>query len=371
MESKKNLLIFTLFFVVIFMFPTNLFSQNKKNKIKDLHIREAMFYEKLKGNEVQCKLCFRKCIIPEGERGFCRNRENKKGTLYNVVYAKPSAVHIDPIEKEPQLHMLLGSRILCIGTAGCNFRCKHCQNWTLSQRPIEKMSYIHELSPKKVVRMAVKKDIPTISFTYNEPTSFYKYVLDIAKIAKKNDINILWHSNGAMNPKPLKKLLKYTDAVTIDLKGFTEKFYRNVSSARLNPVLRNLKIIKESGVWLEIVNLIIPTLNDKKDNIKKMCRWIKNNLGSKTPIHFTRFMPSYKLKNLSPTPVKTLEKAYKIAKKVGLKYVTIGNVPGHQYNSTFCPRCEKRLIHRVGFQVMENNVKQGECEYCGKNIPGV
>lgn len=346
----------------------------KKPQIKSLvkpSSKEAMYYKKLEDNKVQCMLCFRECIISEGRRGICRNRENRKGILYTLVYSQPSAVHIDPIEKEPQLHMLPGTKILCIGTAGCIFRCKHCHNWHLSQKPIEEMYVIYRLSPEEIINIALKENIPTISFTYNEPICFYEYVYDIAKLAKQHDLKILWHSNGAINPAPLKELLKYTDAVTIDLKGFTDKFYRDVCAAELKPVLRTLKIIKKEGVWLEIVNLIIPTLNDDPKDIERMCKWIKKNLGKDVPVHFSRFFPNYKLTNLPPTPIEKLEEAYRIAKKVGLEYVTIGNVPGHKYNSTFCPKCEKRLIHRIHFHVLSNNIKNGKCKFCGYKIAGI
>ena len=269
-----------------------------------LPLREAMFYKRLANNKVQCGVCFRACTLEEGGRSFCRNKENIDGRLYTLVYGRPSAVHVDPIEKEPSLHMLPGTEILCFGTAGCNFRCKFCHNWHLSQRSIEEMEYTYDLLPEKAVEIALKKNIPTLSFTYNEPTSFYEYVYDIAKIAKKRGLRILWHSNGGMNPQPLKELLQYSDAVTIDLKGFTKKFYRSASSAKLEPVLRTLRIIREEGRWLEIVNLHIPTLNDDPQDVKRMCLWIKENLGEHTPLHFSRFFPAYKLTNLHPTPVK-------------------------------------------------------------------
>ncbi len=337
---------------------------------KESFLREAMFYKVLAGDEVQCQMCFRKCIIPEGRRGACRNRENRKGKLYSVVYGRPSAVHIDPVEKEPQYHFLPGSEILCIGTAGCNFRCRHCHNWHLSQRSIEEMAYVYDLMPEKAVEQALKNKIPTMSFTYNEPTSFYEYVYDIAKLAKEKGLRIIWHSNGAINPAPLKELLKYTDGVTIDLKGFSQRAYDN-SSAELEPVLRTLKIIKKEGKWLEIVNLVIPTINDDLEEIRKMCIWIKENLGVDVPLHFSRFFPAYRLTQLPPTPISTLEKAYEIARKVGLNYVSIGNVPGHKYNSTFCPKCGKKLIHRTHFMVLSNDIEDGKCRFCGQEIPGI
>lgn len=357
--------ILCLFFMTIFAFNPIYSQKNAKD-----NLREAMFYEKDPVKKtVDCKLCFRNCIIPQGKRGICRNKENRDGILYNVVYAKPSAVHIDPIEKEPQLHMLPGTQILCFGTAGCNFRCNHCHNWHLSQRSIEEMEWSY-VSPEEAVKMAIERKIPTISFTYNEPVSFYEYVYDIAKLAKTKGLRILWHTNGAINPEPLKELLKYTDAVTVDLKGFSEKSYEN-AQASLEPVLRTLKIIKEKGVWLEIVNLVIPGINDSPEEIKNMCEWLKKNLGTEVPLHFSRFFPNYRLIGISPTPIETLEKAHKIAKEVGLEYVTIGNAPAHKYNSTFCPKCKERLIHRIHFTVLKNNIKDGKCKFCKHKIPGI
>lgn len=332
-------------------------------------LREAMFYEKLDDGKIRCNICFRRCVVPPGGRGFCRAKENREGEYYSLVYSKPSAVHVDPIEKEPQLHMLPGSDILCFGTAGCNFRCRHCQNWHLSQSNPEDLDY-YQLPPEKVIELAIAEKTPTISFTYNEPTVFYEYVYDIAVLAKKNGLRILWHSNGAMNPEPILALLEYTDAVTIDLKGFTQRAYEN-SSAELEPVLRTLKIIKERGVWLEIVNLVIPTINDDPEDIKRMCEWIKENLDCEVPLHFSRFFPNYKLLQLPPTPIETLEMAHRIAKDVGLHYVTIGNVPGHKYNSTFCPKCGKMLIQRTRFEVLENNIVKGRCKFCNHKIPGI
>ena len=338
--------------------------------IRDIAPKEAMFYQRLDDNKVRCLLCFRRCIIQDGQRGFCRNRENRKGTLYSLVYAQPCAVHIDPIEKEPQLHMLPGSDILCLATVSCNSRCKQCHNWHISQKgPGEVETYY--LPPEEVVAIALRRGIPTISFTYTEPTVFYEYMYDIARIAKSRGVRILWHSNGLINPEPLRELLKYTDAVTIDLKGFSEEVYRKTYSTRLAPVLRTLKIIKEQGVWLEIVNLVIPTVNDDPEQIRQMCLWIKENLGDDVPLHFSRFFPAHKLTHLPPTPIETLEEAYRIAREVGLNYVTIGNVPGHKYNSTFCPKCGRRLIHRVHFQVLSNNVVKGRCKFCGYRIPGI
>lgn len=374
MRKQKLLLPLIIIFISVFCLGKVIGESKDKNphKVKSVvFLREAMFYEKLKDKKVHCRLCFRECIIADERRGICKNKENREGVLYNVVWGKPSAVNVDPIEKEPQLHNLPGTKILCIGTAGCNFRCKHCHNWHLSQQSLEEVGSTYDLSPEEIVNMVLSYNIPTLSFTYNDPISFYEYVYDIAKIAKQKRLKVIWHSNGAINPVPLKDLLKYTDAVTIDLKGFSEEFYRNISSAKLLPVLESMKIIKEKGVWLEIVNLVIPTLNDDMGEIEAMCKWIKENLGENTPLHFSRFFPNYKLTHIQATPVKTLERAYQIARRSGLNYVTIGNVPGHKYNSTFCSKCEKRLIHRVHFTVLDNNIVNGKCKFCQNEIPGI
>lgn len=333
-------------------------------------MKEAMFYEKLGDNQVQCLLCFRRCIIKEGQCGFCRARKNKKGKLYSLVYAQPLGLQIDPIELEPVYHLIPGHRNLCVYTASCNFRCKHCHNWHISQiGPEESVS--KQYSPKAVVEEAFKKGCLSISHSINEPSIFYEYVYEIAKIAKQKGLKTVFHTNGTLSPQALRKLLKYIDAVTIDLKGFEEKFYQEISSAELAPVLQSLKIIREEGIHLEIVNLIIPTLNDDLRKIRKMCKWIRENLGEDVPLHFTRFFPAYKLTHLPSTPVETLEKAAEIAESVGLKYVYIGNLPGHKKNSTYCPGCKKRLIQRIHSTALSNKIKKGKCPFCRYEIKGI
>ncbi|MEW6375240.1 MAG: AmmeMemoRadiSam system radical SAM enzyme [Thermodesulfobacteriota bacterium] len=348
-----------------------LFKIAKSHAAKSAEIlQEARHYEKLTQNRVRCYLCFRGCEIPDGRRGFCRNRENAKGTLYSLVYAKPAALQIDPIEKEPSFHMIPGSKIFCTATASCNFRCKFCQNWHLSQRSPEDIPYM-VLKPDEVVQRAIQRGCETVSFTYSEPTVFYEYMFDIVRIAKQKGLKTLYHTNGSVNTDPLVALLKFMDAVTVDLKAFTEKFYREVSSSELEPVLHTLRTIKSYGRHLEIVNLMIPTLNDDSKDVREMCLWIKNHLGKDTPIHFNRFFPQYKLTHLPPTPVETLEKAHKIAKEEGLEYVYIGNVPGHEMNSTFCPRCKKRIIYRTHFLVSAKEIKDGKCKFCGYPVKGI
>jgi len=332
---------------------------------------EARFYEKLSGSTLRCQLCFRRCTIAEGKRGFCRNRENRKGSLYSLVYGKAAAIQLDPIEKEPMFHNLPGSDILCTGTASCNFRCKFCQNWHLSQHSPEELERrVDEHEPKDIVEMASRRKAG-LSFTYNEPTVFYEYMFDIARIGRERGLNTIFHTNGGMRSEPMKALLPHMRGVTVDLKGFTADYYRDTSFANMEPVLDTLRLIKAERKWLEIVNLIVPTLNDSMKQIREMCVWIKENLSPDVPLHFTRFFPAYKMTHLSPTPVKTLEEAHAIAVREGLRYVYIGNVPGHKYNSTFCPRCDAKLITRTHFAVSGINLRNGKCRECGMPIPGL
>ncbi len=351
-------------------FPV-LFKPSPSHGIKRAEIlKEALYYRKLPGGRVECQLCFRGCEISEGKRGFCRNRENRKGTLHSIVYGKAAALQMDPIEKEPAFHMIPGTNILCTATASCNFRCKFCHNWHLSQRSVEEIPYV-QYRPEEVVEMAIQKRCQTVSFTYSEPTAFYEYMFDIVRIAKGKNLKTLCHTNGSINSPPLLALLKYMDAVTVDLKAFKEKFYEEISSSNLEPILHTLKTIKSFGRHLEIVNLMIPTLNDTPAEVREMCLWIRMNLGKSVPIHFNRFFPQYKLTNLPPTPVETLERAYKIAKEEGLEYVYIGNTPGHEMNSTYCPGCKKKIINRTHFTVSAQEVKNGKCRFCSYPIIGI
>ena len=333
--------------------------------------RVASYWQRVRDNIVQCLLCPRKCILDLGQRGVCTVRINKDGMLYTLGYGNPVAVNVDPIEKKPFFHVLPGTNAFSIAVAGCNMRCLFCQNWQISQsRPDETVNY--DLSPEDVVNKAIEAKCPFIVYTYTEPTVFYEYMLDIAKLAKAKGLKNGMHTCGYINPEPLKELLKYMDAVNVDLKGFNEAFYNKMGMmAELKPVLETIKTIKQEGVWLELTALIIPGQNDNPEEIKKMCLWIKENLGDDVPLHFSRFMPSFKLQNLPPTPVKKLEEAYNIAKGVGLKYVYIGNVPGHFNESTYCPNCSKLLIGRIGYQIFANNIKDGKCKFCGYKIPGI
>ncbi len=332
--------------------------------------KEAMFFHKNANRSVNCLLCPHACRLNEGQTGICRVRTNRNGTLFSMVYGKPCSVNVGPIEKAPIYHFYPGHERLCVATVGCNLRCKYCHNWQISQsRPGQVREY--DMPPEQIVGEALRQNLKSISFTYTEPTVFYEYIYDISKMAREQGLKTSIVSNGYINPQPLRKLLKHLDAVKIDLKAFNDDFYREIASARLNPVKQTLEVLRDEGAFFEIVNLVVPGLNDDPGEIKKMCVWIRENLGAETPIHFSRFSPTYKLTNLSPTPVSTLDKAIEIAKDAGLKYVYIGNVPGHRNNSTFCPGCKQRLVHRMHFSVLEQKIKNGNCAACGLAIPGI
>ena len=339
-------------------------------------LQEARYYRQLTDGangvrgRVQCQLCFRRCVVTPGRRGFCRNRENRGGRYYTLVYGRPCSLQIDPIEKEPSYHMLPGARIFCTATASCNNRCKFCHNWHISQRSVEETEN-YALRPEEVVQLAVEYQCEAMSFTYSEPTVFYEYMFDIAELAKNRGLKVLYHTNGLINEEPLLALLTLMDAVTVDLKAFTPKFYREVCSSELEPVLKTLQNIRKTEVHLEVVNLMIPTLNDELEDVRRMCVWIREHLGAHTPLHLNRFSPAYKLKKLFHTPIRTLEQARETAVEEGLKFVYIGNVPGHKYNSTFCPKCGEQLIHRVHFAALSNHIEDGKCAFCGEPVPGI
>jgi pyruvate formate lyase activating enzyme len=330
----------------------------------------ARFYDRLARDNVRCTLCFHECIIPPGTAGVCRVRKNYDGRLYTLVYGRPAGLQTDPIEAEPMYHMIPGHRNLGVFTASCNFRCQQCHNWPITQRGPEEVHALR-FTPEEVVAEAVRRGSRSISHTINEPTVFFEFMYDISVIARERGLLTLFHSNGALAPEPLRAILPHMDGVVIDLKAFCDDVYRDIYGGELAPVLRTLKIIREEGVWLEIVVLVIPTINDCLDDIRAMSEWIVEHLGPDVPLHFSRFQPSFRLTHLPPTPVATLERARAIAKEAGLNFVTLGNVPGHRYNSTFCPGCGERLIHRVGFSVLANHVEGGRCRFCGRNLPGI
>ncbi|MBN1813902.1 MAG: AmmeMemoRadiSam system radical SAM enzyme [Anaerolineae bacterium] len=322
------------------------------------------------GDYVQCNLCPHRCLIADGERGTCRVRENRGGRLYSMVYGNPCAVHIDPIEKKPFYHFLPTAAAFSIATAGCNLRCLYCQNWSISQVPPEQTQNV-ALPPRAVVQSAQEHSAPVIAYTYSEPTAFYEYMLATAQLARAVGLHNVVVSAGFINPEPLRELCAAVDAVKIDLKGYDEDFYRQVCEGELEPVLTSIRTIYESGVHLEIVNLVVPTLNDDLDQLQALARWVARDLSPDVPLHFSRFYPQYKLQNLPPTPVETLDRARDIALAEGVRFVYVGNVPGHPGDNTYCPACGEALILRQGFSVLEYHLEGGTCPYCGESIPGV
>ncbi|MFY9401997.1 MAG: AmmeMemoRadiSam system radical SAM enzyme [Candidatus Omnitrophota bacterium] len=363
---KRKLIVLIAFFVgligALFYFQGRSFSA--------VGFKEALFWQNEAGGRVRCLLCPRQCLISKGGRGFCRARKNIDGKLYAINYGQPVAAHIDPIEKKPLFHVYPGTRSFSIATAGCNLRCKFCQNWEISQLDPESVK-VAFASPQRIVEEAKASQSKTIAFTYTEPTIFYEYMLDVAKEAKKEGVACVMHSAGFINEVPLRELSKYLTAANIDLKGFSEKFYSSFCEGSLSDVLRSLKILKEEGVWVEITNLIIPTANDSEEDIRNLCVWVKENLGADTPVHFSRFFPMYRLTDLSPTPVSTLIRAKEIATETGLRYVYIGNVPENIGEDTICPKCGRLLVKRVGYRILENNLSKGKCDSCGYSISGI
>jgi len=333
-------------------------------------IVEAQFYEKLPYKKTRCKLCPRECVIDDRERGYCGVRENRGGTYYSLVHSRVCAAHIDPVEKKPLFHFLPGSPAFSVATAGCNVNCKMCQNWDISQSRPEQVRSTY-LPPKDLAALAQQNRCPIIAYTYSEPVIFYEYVRDAADAGRTLGIKSVVVSGGYIQQDPLKKLCHGVDAIKIDLKAFSEKYYKEIVNGELKPVLDALVTIHKLGVWNEIVYLVIPTLNDSDAEFRALTQWIKSNLGVDVPLHFTRFHPEYLLKNLPPTPLETLERAKAIADAEGLHYVYLGNIPGHPAENTYCPKCKHVVIERIGFTIKGTHLRKGKCEYCQQVIPGI
>jgi len=319
---------------------------------------------------VRCQLCARSCTIRAGESGRCRARANVNGELRSLVYGRPAAVHVDPIEKKPFYHFLPGSQAYSLGTVGCPLQCRFCQNWEISQaRPGDHGAGF--TGPGEVADAAARRGAPVVAFTYNEPTVFAEYALDIAAAARKRGMRSVMVSCGFMSERPLADLCGALDAIKIDLKGFSDAFYRTVSGASLAPVLRSIMQVRRSGRHLEIVNLVVPTLNDSDASLRALADWVVGELGPDVPVHFSRFFPDYQLRNLPPTPVATLARARALAMDRGIRYAYVGNVPGHPGNHTYCPGCGARVVAREDFFVLESKVVNGRCAACGHAIAGV
>jgi pyruvate formate lyase activating enzyme len=319
---------------------------------------------------LKCLLCPNECKMLPNETGDCRTRINIDNRLMCIAYANPCAIHIDPIEKKPFYHFLPTSQSYSIATAGCPLACLNCQNWEISQSsPLKTRNY--DLPPEKVVEECIANKCQSIAYTYSDPVAFYEYVLDTSIIAREKGIKNVVVSSGYINEKPLREWCKYIDAATIDIKSFSNEIYEMLNAGKLDPILNSLKIFKEEGIWLEISNLVVPTWTDDLELIKKMCAWFAENDFLDTPLHFLRFHPQYKLANLPATPVSVLTRAREIAIAAGLKYVYIGNVPGTDAENTSCPQCKKIVMERKGFQILNTNLVDGKCKYCGSFINGV
>ncbi len=352
-------------------------------------MHKALLYKKLKNNSVKCLACAHYCQIPENNAGICGVRQNIGGNLYLIVYGSASATHTDPIEKKPLFHFLPGSQIFSFGTIGCNFCCAFCQNADISQQskelklklikekqlanlPYEIKKCGYDLPPQKIVDLCLENKIPSIAYTYNEPTVFFEYAYDTMRLASAKGIKNIFVSNGYMSKEARKESRGLLDAINIDLKSFSDEFYRKVCGAKLKPVLESIKQFYKDNVWLEITTLLIPGQNDSKEEIAKIAKFIKS-VSAEIPWHISRFYPQYKMWKRESTPLKTLEKAYKIGKEIGLKYIYVGNAPSAGKENTYCPKCDSLLIERTGYKVniLENNFQEGRCLKCGTKIAGI
>lgn len=330
----------------------------------------ASWWETQDNGKILCTLCPRYCTIGEGQKGFCFIRENIDGKLYSTGYGRPTGFAIDPIEKKPLNHFYPGSQILSFGTAGCNLGCKFCQNWHISKAKIDETNALYA-SPEDVINLTKKHNVPSIAFTYNDPTIFGEYVIDISKIAKEEKINSVMVTAGYIDKKARKDVYKYIDAANVDLKAFTEQFYHKITFSHLNDVLDTLFWLKhETDIWFEITTLLIPDENDSDDEIKKMCDWILANLGDTVPLHFTAFHPDFKMRDKSRTPEATLIRARNIALKTGLKYCYLGNIHNKEGQSTYCPNCKEKLIERNWHSITSSHMNKSKCSNCGFEIDG-
>jgi len=325
--------------------------------------KEALFWEKLDEKTVRCTLCPHNCVIRDGSRGLCRGRENRGGKLVALTFAQTIALHNDPVEKKPLYHFYPGSYLLSLGPNACNFACKHCQNWEISQMDVP----TSHIDPQRAVKTALgAKDCIGLSFTYTEPLVWFEYVLQTSILAREKGLKTTLVTNGYINPEPAAQILPYIDGINLDIKSMDDDFYRSVCRGTLGPVLEFAKLAKKHS-HLEITNLVIPTLNDRPDQIERLVNWVFENLGEDTPLHFTRYFPHYKM-GIEPTPVSTLTSAYQIAKR-RMRFVYVGNVLDSTLNSTYCPRCGSELVSRSGYYVKVTGLSDSKCARCGEQIP--
>ncbi|MHC4551077.1 MAG: AmmeMemoRadiSam system radical SAM enzyme [Planctomycetota bacterium] len=336
------------------------------------HLKEVdpAFYTKLSGRRTQCFVCPLDCILKPGQTCFCRTRRNHDGTLNSHAYGNPCILSVDPIEKLPLHHYLPGRRTLSLAVGGCNLRCLYCQNWSQSQvRPDELTNF--DLPVGRALDGAARKEIDLLAYTYTEPIAFFEYMEDLAAAGRARGVRSVCATALYVKEKPLRRLCRNVEAFAVALKGFDEEFYREVLGSSLGPVLRALEVLKDEKVWFEIVTLIVPTYNDDVKQIEAMCRWIVKTLGRDVPLHFGRFVPQYRLKDLPPTPVATLERCRKAAFDTGLRHVYVFNVAPHEGNHTYCHGCGQKLVRRLGFKILANDVRAGACPHCGTGLPGV
>jgi pyruvate formate lyase activating enzyme len=333
-------------------------------------MKEAMLYERLEKNRVRCNLCAHHCVIADGKRGVCQVRENQAGTLYTLVYGRTISQHVDPIEKKPLYHFYPGSTAYSIATPGCNFRCQWCQNWAISQVPrTHGLSTGRRATPEQIVTEASNASSRSIAYTYTEPTIFFEYAYDTARLAHQADLANIYVTNGYMTPEMLESFHPNLDAANVDLKAFRKKTYHRYVGAGLQPILENLKIIKKMGIWLEVTTLVIPDLNDDPAELRDMAQFIVQELGLETPWHISRFFPHYKMTDRPSTPLKTLQRAQEIGREAGLYYVYLGNVADE--SNTRCPNCGQLLIRRQGNWMVENHIRKGHCPACETLVAGV
>jgi pyruvate formate lyase activating enzyme len=334
-----------------------------------MSMHEAMLYEKKEDMKVKCNLCARRCLISDGGTGFCMVRKNNVGTLYSLVYAKAISACIDPITKKPLSHFNPGAMVLSIATIGCNFRCQFCDNWMISQ---ERQLTGHDFPPENVVKTAEDNACQGISYTYTEPTIFFEYAFDTAKLAKQVGFFNTFVTNGYMTPEAVKTIAPYLDAATVDFKGGADpEFYRTFSAVpSVEPIFQALKEMKRNDIHVEITNLVVPKTGDSVERVNQLAAWIKDSLGKDTPFHLLRFHPDYQLTTTPATTIETLEKTYVASKDAGLNYVYLGNVPGHTCENTYCPNCNELLIKRYSFEITRWNLtKDMRCPVCGRDIP--
>ena len=330
----------------------------------------VFFIKSWKTAGLVCGICPHRCVLSPGDRSVCRSRVNIDGTLYSLVYGNPCAVNVDPVEKKPLYHFMPRSKAFSIATAGCNLRCLNCQNWEISQaRPDDIRNY--DIFPSQVIDAAKRVGADSIAYTYSEPITFFEYMFDTACLARENGLYNLWISAGYINKKPLLKLCGVLDGANVNLKSYSDDIYRKLNGARLQPVLNTFKTLHEQRVHFEMTNLVVPGYVDDEDMAKRMCEWILTNIGPDYPLHFLRFFPKYKLDRLPPTPVSTLTRFRKLAMAEGIRYVYVGNVPGHEGNNTYCHNCKKLLIKRQGYFLPVYNLVGNKCKFCGTIIPGV